>query len=52
VGLFTADRGSPTRWSRVDGLPNVVVDNVRPVPGQSAVVVATHGRGIWQLDLH
>ena len=51
VGLFTADRSSPTRWSRVDGLPNVVVDNVRPVPGQSAVVVATHGRGIWQLNL-
>lgn len=51
VGLFVADRSNPTRWSRVDGLPHVVVDNVRPVPGQSAVVVATHGRGIWQLNL-
>ncbi len=51
IGLFTATTSSPTHWSRVDGLPNSVVDNVRPVPGSNQVVVATHGRGIWRLDL-
>ena len=54
VGLFVADRSSQTHWSRVGALPNVVVNNVRPVlgqQGQQAVVVGTHGRGIWRLDL-
>ncbi len=51
VGLFVASESSPTRWSRVSALPNVVVDNVRPVPGRRAVVVATHGRGIWTYTL-
>ena len=51
VGLFIADRASQTHWSRVGALPNVVVNNVRPVPGQPAVVVGTHGRGIWRVDL-
>ncbi len=50
VGLFVAGQYSQTKWSRVDGVPNVVVDNVRNLPGQSAVVAATHGRGIWQLN--
>lgn len=51
VGLFVADRTRPRRWARVDGLPNVVVDNVRALPGASAAVAATHGRGIWRVDL-
>jgi hypothetical protein len=51
VGAFVADMRHPTRWYRVAGLPNVVVDNVRPAPGRSAAVLATHGRGIWQLTL-
>ena len=51
IGLFTASATNPTRWSRVTGLPNVVVDNVRPAPGNASVVVATHGRGIWSLNL-
>ncbi|HTZ44382.1 MAG TPA: hypothetical protein VMB79_11015 [Jatrophihabitans sp.] len=51
VGAFVADQRHPMRWSRVSKLPNVVVDNVRTVPGRDAVVLATHGRGIWQLDL-
>jgi hypothetical protein len=51
VELFTASAGALTSWSRVDGLPNSVVDNVRNVPGADEVVVATHGRGIWRLDL-
>jgi hypothetical protein len=52
VGAFVADRKSPTHWSRVAALPNVVVDNVRTAPGGSAAVLATHGRGIWRLELH
>jgi hypothetical protein len=51
VGAFAASAAHPTRWSRVTSLPNVVVDNVRPVPASAAVVLATHGRGIWQLSL-
>ncbi|MGI8664822.1 MAG: WD40/YVTN/BNR-like repeat-containing protein [Jatrophihabitans sp.] len=51
VGLFVANRSNPTKWSRVDGIPNVVIDNVRPIPGQQAVVAATHGRGIWRLGI-
>jgi hypothetical protein len=51
VGAFIADASHPTRWSRVVGLPNVVVNNVRPAPGRSAAVLGTHGRGIWLLTL-
>lgn len=51
VGLFITDTKTPRRWTRVDGIPNVVVDNVRPIPGTSAVVAGTHGRGIWRIDL-
>ena len=47
VGAFVASRANPTRWSRLTSLPNVVVDNVRPLPGTNGVVLATHGRGIW-----
>jgi len=50
IGLFVARQNAPTSWSRVDALPNVVVDNVRNLPGQSAVVAATHGRGIWRVN--
>ncbi|HEU5271975.1 MAG TPA: hypothetical protein VFU36_18785, partial [Jatrophihabitans sp.] len=49
IGAFVADKSHPTRWYRVAGMPNVVIDNVRSVPGQPAAVLATHGRGIWQL---
>ncbi|WP_163510548.1 glycosyl hydrolase [Fodinicola acaciae] len=51
IGLFVADQRHPAAWSRLGALPNVVVTNVRTVPGRAAVVVATHGRGIWQVTL-
>jgi hypothetical protein len=51
VGAFVADAQHPTRWYRVAGLPNVVVNNVRTVPGHRAALLATHGRGIWTLTL-
>jgi hypothetical protein len=49
VGAFVASRSNPTRWYRVAGLPNVVIDNVRNAPGTAAAILATHGRGIWTL---
>lgn len=51
VGLFVASARSPQRWSRVDGIPNVVIDNVRRITGQNAAVAGTHGRGIWRIDV-
>ncbi|WP_344312242.1 hypothetical protein [Fodinicola feengrottensis] len=51
IGLFTADRRSPTRWSRLGVLPNVAVTNVRTQPGGNAVLAATHGRGMWTVTL-
>jgi hypothetical protein len=51
VGVFVASRWAPTRWSRVLGMPHVVVDNVTPLAGRNAVVAGTHGRGIWRIDL-
>ena len=52
IGLFIASKSAPTKWSRVDGLPNVVVNNVRNLPGQAnGAVIATHGRGIWRLTV-
>jgi hypothetical protein len=51
VGVFVADRSTPRRWARVAGIPNVAVDNVRPVPYSRSAVAATHGRGIWRIDL-
>ncbi|MEO9237651.1 MAG: glycosyl hydrolase [Jatrophihabitantaceae bacterium] len=52
IGLFVASKNAPTKWSRVTALPNVVVNNVRNLPGSSNQVVAgTHGRGIWQLTI-
>ncbi|MFL6075151.1 MAG: hypothetical protein ACJ73S_17270, partial [Mycobacteriales bacterium] len=51
AGVFVAPRWAPTRWSRVLGMPHVVVDNVTPLAGHNAVVAGTHGRGIWRIDL-
>ena len=42
-------QSAPTRWSRVDGLPNVVVNNVSLSADGRSAVLGTHGRGIWTL---
>lgn len=47
VGVFTATRNAPTRWSHVAGLPNTSVNNVMTAGYGGGVVAATHGRGIW-----
>ncbi len=43
LGAFTASQSSPMRWSRVAGLPTVVVNNV-PCPPTAAAppVLGTH----------
>ncbi|HET9126689.1 MAG TPA: hypothetical protein VFN73_01290, partial [Propionibacteriaceae bacterium] len=51
VGLFVANRNAPTNWSRLGSVPNSAINNVRAIPDTNAVVVATHGRGIWRVDL-
>jgi hypothetical protein len=51
VGAFVSDRSAPRRWTRVAGLPSVVVDNVRALPGSRSALAATHGRGIWRIDV-
>ncbi|MGZ6694979.1 MAG: WD40/YVTN/BNR-like repeat-containing protein [Solirubrobacteraceae bacterium] len=36
-------------WKRVgNGLPNVVTDDLALTPDHSAIIAATHGRGLWQ----
>ena len=52
VGVFTASRTAPTRWSHLVGLPNTSINNVTPAGNGAGVVAATHGRGIWLLAGH
>jgi photosystem II stability/assembly factor-like uncharacterized protein len=51
VGLFrSSDRG--LTWTAIgDGLPAASVHDLRIADDGSRVVVATHGRGIWELGL-
>jgi len=53
VGMFTAAAGGgpSTSWSRLGtGLPNAVDDDVTIGPDGS-IYAATHGRGVWRLQL-
>lgn len=51
IGLFITSEKGKRVWRRVAGVPNVVVNNVRTIPGRSAVVAGTHGRGIWRISV-
>ena len=33
------------------GLPTIVVDDLTTIPGTDTLVAATHGRGVWTLNL-
>lgn len=50
TGLFvTVDRGKS--WMRVNAnLPTVRIDEITLHPRENAMLIATHGRGIWILD--
>ena len=49
--VATAGQGSSTSWSRLGtGLPNASVNDLTSGPG-GYVYAATHGRGIWRIQL-
>ncbi len=50
TGVYTStDRGKS--WSVLGDLPTVYVQNLVIQPGNNILVIATHGRGIWALDI-
>jgi hypothetical protein len=52
IGVFIAGARTPTSWSRLGfGLPGSVVADLTVTPDGDAIVAATHGRGLWQLNL-
>jgi len=53
VGVFTTVNGGGS-WENATaprGLPNVMVNDLKLVPGTGFLMAATYGRGIWRLDL-
>jgi photosystem II stability/assembly factor-like uncharacterized protein len=39
-------------WKRVGtGLPNTITDDLALTPDKSAIIAATHGRGLWQIPV-
>lgn len=51
VGVFMAQMSAPKSWAKVSGLPNTSYNSIRPVPGTNAVVLGSHGRGVWQVTV-
>lgn len=51
IGMVVASAASPMSWYRLGSLPHAVVNNVRVIPGTNSVLAATHGRGLWRVDL-
>ncbi|MCQ4084840.1 glycosyl hydrolase [Streptomyces sp. RB6PN25] len=50
--VYVADVRNPTHWARLGrGLPSSVVTDVTLFPSGDTVIAATHGRGLWKLDL-
>ena len=50
TGVYTStDRGK--NWSVLGDLPTVYVQDLVIQPGNNILVIATHGRGIWALDI-
>lgn len=53
AGVFTAaipHGDAVPAWSRLGtGLPSAVADSVAVYPGNAALLLATHGRGLWRL---
>ena len=50
VGIFGTENGGSS-WARIGhGLPNVPIDQVFMNLSGTKIFVATHGRGMWQMD--
>ena len=50
VGVFTTTPGS-TSWARLgSGLPNSPVNDLSFGPGNTYLIAATHGRGLWKIS--
>jgi hypothetical protein len=51
IGVFATSATSPGHWVQLGhGLPASPVDALNVTPGGGSLLVATHGRGIWQLS--
>lgn len=52
IGVFAAGRFAPGSWMRLGShLPNASTNDLVLSPNQGYLVSATHGRGLWRLDL-
>jgi hypothetical protein len=52
VGVFASSNGGRS-WSRfMTGLPTVPVNDLKIHPRDHELIAATHGRGIWIVDIH
>jgi hypothetical protein len=49
VGVFTTTVGSSTWSSLGTGLPNSPVNDLSYGPGNTYIIAATHGRGLWKI---
>ncbi len=53
VGVYSTSgvKGASTTWTRLGtGLPNAQVADMELVPSENLLVIATHGRGAWQIS--
>ena len=46
--FVSLDRGA--RWTKIGGLPAVIVDDIVVQPTQHDLVLGTHGRSLWIID--
>jgi hypothetical protein len=50
VGIFATSASSPGNWVRLGhSLPSAPADALAVAPSSGSLLVATHGRGIWEL---
>jgi photosystem II stability/assembly factor-like uncharacterized protein len=51
VGAYVSPDEGRSWQALMDGLPNVVVNDMRLIPDERVLLAGTHGRGIYRLDL-
>src|SRR5205823_13780779 len=50
LGLYISDDAG-NHWQHIDGIPNVMIEQVRVRPWDRRVFLFTHGRGMWTATL-